>query len=156
MVGLMVVLIVVVALALSLYYQSKGHLISENDLSPDSTKAPMRKVPAANIEDGEYHAYLVSINASPEDNTLTFKPVTYFDGEEAIAAAKSDGRESEVRNGVYVHESGAPNFTVPVTLVTEEVVTALRNKMNNITYKPVFLVKIQNGAVISVEEVGRK
>jgi hypothetical protein len=152
-IGIMVALLAIAAIVIALDYRSEDEVINENESAATTVESPLGKVAAANIEDGEYYATIQEINENPEDTTITFKHVMYFEGEAASSTAAQEGKSGEVKNGVYVRESGAPSFTAPLSSDTNITAAQLRATITDPAYKPAFKVIIKEGAVVKVEEV---
>jgi hypothetical protein len=154
--GIAVALLVLAAIIIMVNYRAEEVPVNENENAVSNTDTPLGKVAAANIEDGEYYAYVEAVNSSPEDTTVTFKHVMYFEGEVASSTAANEGRSAEVRNGVYVRESGAPGFTAPLGMASNISADGIRMAINDPSYRPAFRVTIQEGAIVKMEEVTKR
>ena len=153
------VVIVVILLVIAGIAITMGNRVEETNqpasvMMPENTTE--QKVAPSTVEDGEYYTFIEEINTNPEDTTITFKHVMFFEGEEATLAATDEGRLDEVRNGYYARASGAPNFIAPLSADASMTANDLHALTGDSNYRPVFLVTIENGAIVGIEEVSTK
>ncbi len=144
-----------------------AYIERQNSEGAPPANMPSAKVAASSAEDGTYVAQVHSITTSPEDTTVTFTPVEYFDGEEAAFAAEADlscddqpiaACAPTLTRGYYVRASGEADFTAPVTADTKIMlrgsdsadVSALKNIRRQ--FDPVFEVRIENGVIAMITE----
>lgn len=125
------------------------------------------KVSVATIKDGTYTTQIHSIKTSPEDTTITFRHVTYFDGTAASSSATKEVPCKDqplvacvptLTRGYYVRKSEAPDFTAPVTAQTvitlKDQATASTKELRALErlFEPVFDVVILEGNIVSLSE----
>jgi len=134
---------------------------------PISSSTPAAKVAASAVKDGEYTVQIHSILMTPEDTSITFHPVEYFDGPDATSTAEKDVECQKqpiaacaptLTKGYYVRDADAADFAVPLTAGTQ---IALRDEPNGTIdmlrtlrrqFDPVFDLEVENGVAVLLTE----
>ena len=124
----------------------------------------------ATLTDGEYYVQVSKIDQS----MITFAHITYFIGAEAFNSAevevkcdKSDISECvpTLKNGYYIRQSGAPQFTVPmagnmkIMLAYDTSGNAsleeLKDEVSLLEYVSAFKINLKNSLIESIKELTR-
>lgn len=142
----------------------------DSAMDEETTGAPMGKVGASTESDGVYFVQIQSVNANPEDTTLTLSHVTYFEGEEATLSAKAEVEcpsgiiedcVPTLKDGFYVRPSGAPQWTAPVSkevaITLKDGVTATMDDIAalvNTNHEAIMVVTVEGGMITTIEERG--
>lgn len=154
---------------LTFFYLGRGDDgLGSGGESGSEAGTPQGKAAAATIDDGEYYVYVKSLGESPEDMVFRMQHVTYFEGEEARLSAEREvpcqGRAIEscvptLLKGYYVRESGAPEFSAPVSRQAGVRLAegggsldGLRQRLNTASHRPAFRIEIRNGMIVMIEE----
>lgn len=169
------IVIAAAAIAYAVASRSSDTYDIETDPSEKPAGQPMQKVAPAAVQDGEYYVTLKEVVANGEDVTLKMSHVTYFEGEEAQLAAENDdpclkddspnkgacAASLTLAQGYYVRQSGAPDFTVPMTASTKielagkagATLPDLAEYVAAASNRPVFVVTMKDGQVVRIRQV---
>lgn len=162
---LIVLACVLIAGGIYLYAYTKRDTISPTTTSTQT--GANAKVAASTVADGSYTVQIHSITTTPEDTSLTFRNVEYFEGAEASSTAAEDVTCEKqplaacvptLTKDYYVRDADTPDFTVPLTARTQ---IALRDEANATTdmlrnlkrqFDPVFDIEVKDGVVTLLTE----